>query len=169
MSAGTIGMGGALRTGSSVEWWTPPHIFEALGLTFDLDPCAPAGGVPWVPAKRALSIEDDGLTADWSGRVWLNPPYGREAAQWVDRLIDHGNGIALVFTRTDAAWAQRAMQWADGVCFVAGRLAFVDGHQRTRKGHNAANGSMLLGYGRRCAEAVRKSGLGIAYGRGGAC
>jgi hypothetical protein len=35
-----------LAVGSSVEWYTPPEIFEALGLTFDLDPCAPPGGLP---------------------------------------------------------------------------------------------------------------------------
>ena len=25
----------------SVEWWTPPEIFETLGLEFDLDPACP--------------------------------------------------------------------------------------------------------------------------------
>jgi hypothetical protein len=29
--------------GESDEWYTPPEIFDALGLTFDLDPCSPGG------------------------------------------------------------------------------------------------------------------------------
>src|ERR1700749_4562127 len=64
------GMGGHSKAyeGDSVEWYPPPGIFEALGLEFDLDPCAPPGGLPWIPAKRFLSIEDDGLTQPWEGR-----------------------------------------------------------------------------------------------------
>lgn len=161
-----IGMGGANYDGASTcEWYTPPHVFEALDLAFDLDPCAPAGGVPWIPAQRSLSIEDDGLSQAWDGRVWLNPPYGREAAVWVDRLVEHGDGVALVFARTDAAWAQRALRAADAVCLVAGRLSFVDGSSqaRARKGHNAAAASMLLAYGHASAQAVFACGLGVTF------
>lgn len=52
------------QQGNSVEWYTPPEIFDALGLRFDLDPAAPPGGVPWVPATRHLS--KDGLGVDAS-------------------------------------------------------------------------------------------------------
>lgn len=152
------------RNGSehtTVEWYTPPHIFDALGMYFDLDPCAPKGGVPWIPALYHYSIEDDGLAQRWFGHVWLNPPYGREAAIWVDRLIAHGDGIALVFARVDAAWAQRALKAADAICLVAGRISFISGNGPIAKGHNAAAPSMLLGYGDVCAEAVVESGLGI--------
>ncbi len=156
-----LGMGGALLTGTTVEWWTPPQVFTALRLAFDLDPCAPPGGVPWIPAERHLSIADDGLSAEWEGRVWLNPPYGRETGQWVDRLIEHDDGVALVFARVDTAWGQRACRAAHAICFVAGRLSFVDGNARQRRGHNAAAPSMLLGFGERCAEAVGECGLGM--------
>jgi hypothetical protein len=163
----SCGMGGALHDPErrSVEWYTPASVFEALGLHFDLDPCAPVGGVPWLPATTHYTKHDDGLSKRWAGRVWLNPPYGREAALWVDRLVEHGNGIALVFSRTDARWFQRAAQAADAVCFIAGRLSFVPGTllQQT-KGHNAANGSVLLAYGQECANAVRQSELWISYG-----
>ena len=60
----------------SVDWYTPPHIFDGLGV-FDLDPCQPIGGVKWIPALQYYTLEDDGLTSDWYGRVWLNPPYGK--------------------------------------------------------------------------------------------
>src|SRR2546423_1714623 len=84
---------------ASVEWYTPPWLFGALGLTFDLDPCSPVEG-PVTPAKRHLTRLDDGLVAPWEGRVWLNPPYGAELPKWIGRLADHGDGVALVLSRT---------------------------------------------------------------------
>lgn len=159
----SLGMGGSLLAGGSVEWYTPPHVFEALGLTFDLDPCAPAGGVPWVPAINHYSLPDDGLLLPWAGRVWLNPPYGREARKWVDRLIEHGDGVALVFVRSDPAWGQRALASASAVCFIAGRLRFVAGDDREGPGHNAPVSSMLLAFGEVCADAVLRCGLGVSF------
>lgn len=155
-----MGAGGALDVGASAEWYTPPGIFDALGLKFGLDPCAPAGGVPWVPADRHYCAADDGLSQLWEGRVWLNPPYGAATAAWVARLARHGDGIALVFARTDTAWSQAAMRSAAAVCFIAGRLSFVG---PTRSGHNAAAPSMLLAYGDECARAVAASGLGLSF------
>jgi hypothetical protein len=164
-------MGGALRSGTSVEWWTPPHIFEALDLDFDLDPCAPPEpAAPWIPARARFTaaFAESGLDLPWAGRIWLNPPYGREAGDWVAKLARHARsehptdeGIALVFVRTCARWGQAALSQADAVCFIAGRLSFIDGTDQDRKGHNAANGSMLLAYGPKCAEAVLNCGLGV--------
>jgi hypothetical protein len=157
-------MGGALYDGaSSVEWYTPPHIFDALGLRFDLDPCAPPGGVAWIPAALHYSPADDGLAQPWAGRVWLNPPYTR-TGEWVARLSRHGNGVALVFARTDTGWCQAAMRAAAAVCLIAGRLSFLAGHEsQGMRGHNAAAPSMLLAYGRDCADAVLDCGLGLSF------
>src|SRR4051812_22584031 len=90
-----------LTMGETVEWYTPPWVFEAIGLRFDLDPASPPGGLPWVPAEHHYSDQDDGLAQPWYGRVWLNPPYGPGIGQWMSKLADHGNGIALVFNRSD--------------------------------------------------------------------
>lgn len=159
-----LGMGGRLNGAGSDEWYTPPHIFEALGLHFDLDPAAPKGGAPHVPADRHFSIEDDGLSQPWSGRVWLNPPYGSATAQWVQRLARHGDGLALVFARTDTAWAQTAIASASAVCFVTGRLSFIAGRDSDdQRGHNAAAASMVLAYGETCADALRRSKLGLTF------
>ena len=57
------------------EWLTPPELIRALG-EFDLDPCAPINR-PWPTAGGHFTREDDGLTKEWFGRVWLNPPYCR--------------------------------------------------------------------------------------------
>ncbi len=154
----TLSMAGALHTGGSTEWWTPPHIFEALGCRFDLDVCAPVGGVPWIPADRSLSIEDDGLSVDWTGGVWLNPPYGRQMGEWTRRLRDHGEGVALVFARTDTAWFHEAVEGSGALCFIKGRLSFI-GPSVT--GHNAAAASVLIGYGD-YATAVLDCALGLS-------
>ena len=62
----------------SVEWPTPPEVLEkvldCLG-GIDLDPCADAAHT--VPARHHFTTDDDGLTHDWEGRIFMNPPYGR--------------------------------------------------------------------------------------------
>jgi hypothetical protein len=147
----------ALTNSGCVEWYTPPEVFEALGISFELDPAAPPGGVPWVPARRWFSRDDDGLRQPWQGRVWLNPPYGREIGPWLGRLAAHGNGIALTFARTDTRWFHTASRSATAVCFIAGRLRFysMDG-----VGQTAPAASVLLAYGLSNALAVAGCGLG---------
>jgi hypothetical protein len=143
----------------SKEWYTPPLVFERLEMEFDLDPCSPPDGpVSWIPAKNHLTILEDGLTAPWYGHVWMNPPYGSDTPKWMKRLAEHGDGIALVFSRTDTSWFHHYVPEADAVCFIMGRLRFYkpDG---TRGGTPGA-GSMLIAYGEECAEAVKNCKLG---------
>ena len=61
--------------GMSDDWFTPPKIFAALGLRFDLDPCSP-GPDHWVPADKIYTKADDGLVQPWFGLVFVNPPFG---------------------------------------------------------------------------------------------
>lgn len=140
---------------ATVDWYTPPHIFESMGLSFNLDPCAPKGGVPWIPAQHHFSLDDDGLSQQWFGRVWLNPPYGRETAKWLQRMNSHRNGVALVFARTDCAWFHNYCANADAVNFIKGRLSFVDAFGVTG-GSGAGAGSMLIAWGQSNVEAVNR-------------
>jgi hypothetical protein len=136
------------------EWLTPPGIVESLG-PFDLDPCSPGDRRPWDTAKRHLSVEDDGLKTGWSGRVWCNPPYGLEATKWLKRLADHGNGIALIFARTETRmFFKEVWPKADAVLFIEGRLFFhhVDG---TRGKSNSGAPSVLVAYGKENSESLR--------------
>jgi hypothetical protein len=142
----------------TVEWYTPAHIFDALGLRFDLDPCQPANGVPWIPADRYYALPLNGLREPWEGRVWLNPPYGKYVARWLGKFLEHGNGVALVFARTGTTWAQTAIASADAVCFIAGRVAFVAPNGFL--GDSSAD-SMLLACGPDNTAALRRSGLGV--------
>jgi len=153
----------------SKEWYTPRYIFDGLGLEFDLDPCSPGAEiVPWIPATKHLTFNDNGLMAYWEGRVWMNPPYGQDTPKWMEHLSMVGNGIALVFSRTDTLWFHRFVPKADAVCFIKGRVQFVAAEQALRyaagmekpKGGCGA-GSMLIAYGKENAEALFRSGLGL--------
>lgn len=139
------------------EWMTPPHILKELG-PFDLDPCAPVQR-PWPMAERHYTMHDDGLRQPWLGRVWCNPPYGREAAKWLARCADHGNAIALIFARTETAmFHDYVWQKAKAVLFLYGRLHFhhVDGRKASA---NSGAPSCLVAYGDAMALRLQRAAL----------
>lgn len=139
------------------EWLTPPEIKNPLG-EFDLDPCSPVNR-PWPTAKYHYTIEDNGLLKPWFGRVWLNPPYGNKTAQWMARLADHGNGIALIFARTETrVFFPHVWERASGILFLKGRIKFlnVDG-SKPKNGGGAP--SCLIAYGANNFTALEQCGL----------
>lgn len=139
------------------EWLTPPTIVEALG-EFDLDPCSPINR-PWNTAKNHLDINDDGLSSEWYGRVWCNPPYGRYTGVWLNKLADHGKGIALIFARTETKmFFKEVWNKASGLLFLEGRLHFhhVTGEKAKA---NAGAPSVLIAYGEEEAEILKNSGI----------
>lgn len=137
------------------EWLTPPEIIHSLG-QFDLDPCSPINR-PWTTALNHFTIQDDGLTQEWHGRVWCNPPYGSEAAKWLDKLKRHGNGIALIFARTETRmFFNHVWEDADAIMFLQGRLFFfgVNGLQSKT---NTGAPSCLIAYGYNNANILKNS------------
>lgn len=141
------------------EWLTPPEIIESLG-AFDLDPCAPINR-PWATASIHYTINDNGLMQPWDGRVWCNPPFGREAVKWLRRMAEHGNGIALIPARTETAMFYETV-WgaADAVLFIQGRPHFhyADGR---RAPFNSGAPICLVAYGIQNVSALVNSGLGV--------
>lgn len=116
------------NTDNKEDWLTPPWVIDGLGGadSFDLDPCAPAPDIrPKATARKHYHKAQDGLSLSWVGRVWLNPPYGNKTFTWMERLADHGNGIALIFCRTETK-GFHAQIWhrADAVYFFPKRLKF---------------------------------------------
>jgi hypothetical protein len=96
------------------EQYTPKWVFDRLGVTFDLDVCAPIERKDHVPAINRLTVLDDALTYDWSGLVWMNPPYSK-VKPWVEKFLDHGNGIALL-PYSKALWMIDVWNKADAIC-----------------------------------------------------
>jgi len=116
------------------EWYTPAHIIEAARSVMggiDLDPASNdiANGV--VKAATYYTVDDDGLSHQWSGRVWLNPPYARESiAQFIEHLVDNRNlghvtqAIVLVNNATETIWFRHLISVASSVVFPGGRVRF---------------------------------------------
>ena len=100
-------------------------------------------------------MEDNGLTAYWFGKVWLNPPYGKETPKWLAKMHQHRNGMALLFARTDCAWFHDYVAKADAILFLKGRVKFVDG-LGVSKGSGAGSGSMLIAWGSLQVEALKR-------------
>lgn len=139
------------------EWITPKYIIDALG-PFDLNPCSPGERRPWDTATYHLDKHDDGLSAPWFGRVWCNPPYGRETFRWLDKLSKHGNGVSLIFARTETkGFFEQVWEKADGVLFLKGRIRFcyIDGTEA--KAPNAP--SCLIAYGVNNTKILNDCGL----------
>lgn len=142
----------------SDTWLTPPIWIAKLG-PFDLDPCCPEQ-MPWRTAERMLTKATDGLKAEWRGRVWLNPPFGKQAAKWMERMAMHRNGIALVPARTETEMFVRNV-WggAVGICFVHGRPHFHD-ELGERAPFNSGAPIALVAYSAHDVEILRQSHLG---------
>lgn len=144
--------------GDTREWYTPPELFEALGLRFDMDVASPMSGpVPWIPADRFLSPRENGLTTPWTGRVWCNPPYGPPLVPFIHRMVEHGDGVLLVPARTETRWFQYAAENASLVCFLRDRLHFTreDGFRG-----RASHASVLMAFGHDNARTLQEANLG---------
>jgi phage N-6-adenine-methyltransferase len=113
-------------TSATCEWETPQAFFDKLNdeFGFDLDACATPENAKCL---RYFTKEQDGLAHEWTGRVWMNPPYGREIGKWVRKAYEEARQgatvVCLLPARTDTAW------WHDycakgEVRFVRGRLKF---------------------------------------------
>lgn len=143
------------------EWLTPPELIKNLG-EFDLDPCAPIDR-PWETAKKHFTLKENGLIQKWEGRVWLNPPYGLEAKKWLEKLCHHGNGIALIFARTETnMFFDWVWDTATSAIFIKGRLYFhyVSGK---RANANAGAPSALVAYGHECSKILKASPIKGKY------
>jgi hypothetical protein len=142
--------------GKTDEWYTPPEVFEALGCFFDLDVAAPADRVlPWVPAKHRIT--SDSLNKQWSGFVWMNPPFGGRngISPWLSKFTAHANGVALTPDRTSAPWWQEWVPKAECVLFVQKKIKFIgaDG----LRGTSPAQGTCLLSFGVSGSTALRRA------------
>lgn len=142
--------------GATDEWYTPKHVFDALGCRFDLDVASPRDGkFVCVPADHWIHAHS--LDWDWQGFIWMNPPFGGRNAltPWLQKFFNHGNGIALVPDRTSAPWWQQFAPRADLVLFVAPKLKFIgaDG----KPGKSPAQGTSLFALGEQGAWALRQA------------
>lgn len=133
------------------DWYTPAWIFESMGETFDLDVCTPPGGVPWIPADRYFTEDDDGLAQEWEGLVWCNPPYSAPT-EWCYRWVQHRNGIIVLRADLSTRGPAAAFREATSIFVPTPRLQFVNGHGETEGSVNFS--TVLLGVGERADNAL---------------
>ncbi len=117
------------------EWYTPQeHIdaaYKVLG-SIDLDPASSEIANQRVKAGRIFTIADDGLTKEWGGKVWMNPPYAQpHIANFIEKLASEyeagrvTEAIALTHNYTDTQWFHRAALSCAAICFTRGRIGFL--------------------------------------------
>lgn len=125
------------------DWATPLSFFNKLNreFGFGLDVCASKTNhkcTNWYGLDHSTTSRRDGLQCDWAhdagGKtVWMNPPYGRNIGEWMNRAVnasdDGATVVCLVPARTDTVWFQttalaRLGQQRAEIRFVRGRLTF---------------------------------------------
>ena len=118
------------------EWYTPPEYVEAarrcMG-SIDTDPASSEFANRTVKAHNFHDAEADGLAQEWSGNVWLNPPYAQPLIQhFAEALATRyaigqvTAGILLTNNATETKWFQGAVMSASALCFPSGRIKFLD-------------------------------------------
>ena len=111
-------MNRVIFSSQSDHWPTPEHVKNGLFKEFDLnfDPCP-------------LQSDFDGTKAEWSGRVFLNPPYSKIPDFLRHGLYQLAAGrcellVCLLPARTDTKWFHEYCMKADEIRFIKGRLKF---------------------------------------------
>lgn len=112
----------------SGDWATPQDFFDKLNLEFGftLDVCASSENAK---CKDYFSIKENGLTKEWSGVCWMNPPYGKEIPNWMEKAYEESKKgatvVCLVPARTDTKWWHNYAEKGEKR-FVKGRLKFLN-------------------------------------------
>ena len=118
------------------EWYTPAkHIELARAVMggIDTDPASSEVANRTVKAKQIFTMDTDGRAQQWTGRVWMNPPYAQpliaDFAEAVSSKFDSGEidqACILVNNGTETQWFQRLLLSAAAVCFPKSRIRFLD-------------------------------------------
>jgi phage N-6-adenine-methyltransferase len=110
---------------------TPQWFFDELNreFAFNLDVCALPENAK---CPRYFTPEVDGLSREWTGTCWCNPPYGREICRWMQKAYEASQAgatvVCLLPARTDTAWFHEYAMKGE-MRFVRGRLKFGDARQ----------------------------------------
>ncbi|MDQ3665403.1 MAG: phage N-6-adenine-methyltransferase [Acidobacteriota bacterium] len=120
------------KLGDSDEWLTAQSEYldvarEVLG-RIDLDPASCAAANKIIKAKKFFTKQDNGLTKEWFGRVWLSPPFSlveKFAFYAIEQYVKRNTKAAIILTNncTDAEWFQVLMR-RFLVCFPSSRAPF---------------------------------------------
>ena len=143
----------ATQTNNTDEWLTPDCVLRGLGC-FDLDPCAHPAHRTRCAAQGYCLPEENGLLLPWSGRVWLNAPFGRELPKWINRMALHNNGVMIGAARVETEWFRVGWQTAQAVLFPYGRVYYLHSDLTPRK--DVPFPSAIMAFGAANVEALHR-------------
>ena len=119
-----------------VEWYTPLEYIDAARAVMggiDLDPASSDEAQAVIKAGAHYTARDDGLSQEWHGRIWLNPPYAQPLiAQFATKMVEEyvsghvSAAIMLTHNSTDTAWFHEIAPVSTAMCFTKGRVRFVN-------------------------------------------
>jgi hypothetical protein len=150
---------------TSTGWLTPKEVFDAMETEFDIDVASPGRQhVPWIPARKHYT--HNSLKRKWEGFIWMNAPYGLRNGMldWIDKFIQHANGVTLVPDFTSTEWWQRLAKSCEYILFVCPKIQFLP---RT-SGQTNTLGTTLASIGEKGALALQTAeanGLGVCFRR----
>ena len=149
-----------LNTGNT-EWYTPAEYIESARTVLggiDLDPASNPVAQETVRAATYYTVEDDGLSNEWAGKVCMNPPYTAHVINdFMDKLTGHfasgevSEAIVLTNNNTDTSWFHSGVETASAICFTRGRISFYGPEgQKT----SPTNGQCFFYFGRNSAAFI---------------
>jgi site-specific DNA-methyltransferase (adenine-specific) len=139
-------MNKALLASQRHNWMTPLELFETLHdqLGFDLDPCADTDNL----GIKYFTKEQDGLKQDWKENCcFVNPPYGSEQKLWIEKALSEKKAVSvfLIPARVDTVlWQDTILKKASAICFIKGRLRFIDPITRKKSNPSPFPSALIL-------------------------
>ena len=132
------------------EWFTPPCYIESarkvMGSIY-LDPASNNHAQETVKADIYHTIENCGLNTEWTGNIWMNPPYSaKEIKIFIDKLLTSNFNQAIVLTNNsaDTSWFVNLASACDFMCFTSGRIKF---HNKDGESSAPTNGQTFFYFG----------------------
>lgn len=143
----------SVNSSEEEDWYTPRAYVEAAREVMggiDLDPASCALANETVRAARFFDREVNGLRQEWTGRVFLNPPYLRLAGAFIAKLLREfeagrvTEAVVLVnFNSLSNSWAWPL--WQHTVCVCRRRINFERPGQAPAHTSNHGSAFIYLG------------------------
>lgn len=121
------------------DWETPQEFFDKVNEIFHFDCDAAATPNNTKVSDNYITPEMNSLETPWVGMNWLNPPWGKaykkatKKSVWdwmakalTEYYVGRAESVCLIPARPDTRWWHSTVVFAPMVCFVKGRIHFLD-------------------------------------------
>lgn len=123
-----------IKSSNSTEYQTPLDFFIKLHTIFNFKIDAAT------TIKNPLGMDifytkiDDGLSCDWNGNTFINPPFGAGVLKWINKMKYEAQKhidkvyVMLLPARVETKWFQDHIYGSElsDVYLIKGRLCFVN-------------------------------------------